>query len=71
MGPYEQRPKLTVVLATDSLDAKQRLKKQAGYFNIITPKYFSEALSPKWLNIAGKDKLGPNSMLMDVSWQTP
>ncbi|MDQ6481343.1 hypothetical protein [Dyadobacter sp. LHD-138] len=28
--------------------SKKHLKSLAGYFNIIPPKYFSDALSPEW-----------------------
>jgi len=36
---------------------KDSLKAQAGYFNIITPKYFSDALSAEWENITREVKM--------------
>jgi hypothetical protein len=47
-------------LSKDVSLSKQQLKSQAGYFNIVLPKYFSDALSPEWENIISqvKDK-GP------------
>lgn len=43
--------KLVASLTTNILLSKEFLKSQAGYFNIIPPKYFSDALSPEWQNI--------------------
>lgn len=43
--------KLVANLTTNILLSKDYLKSQAGYFNIIPPKYFSDALSPEWQNI--------------------
>lgn len=43
--------KLVANLTTNVLLSKEYLKSQAGYFNIIPPKYFSDALSPEWQNI--------------------
>lgn len=57
---YIELSKLTDGLRRDGLDAKQCLKQQAGYFNIITPKYFSDTLSPEWIHIAREiTKVGP------------
>jgi len=35
---------------------KEQLKSQAAYFNIIEPKYFSDALVNEWENILGYTK---------------
>ncbi|WP_090338463.1 hypothetical protein [Dyadobacter koreensis] len=43
--------KLVANLTTNILLSKEYLKSQAGYFNIIPPKYFSDALSPEWQSI--------------------
>ncbi|WP_254412239.1 hypothetical protein [Dyadobacter diqingensis] len=40
--------KLAESLTTSIPISKKHLKAQAGYFNIIPPKYFSDALSPEW-----------------------
>ncbi len=48
---YTELSKLANGLSTDAAMAKQRLKSLAGYFNIITSKYFSEALIPEWEEI--------------------
>ena len=43
--------KLVPGLSHDVALSKQHLISQAGYFNIIPPKYFSQALCPEWENI--------------------
>jgi hypothetical protein len=43
--------KLAAGLHSETVLLKQSLKSQAGYFNIIPLKYFSEALCPEWKNI--------------------
>ncbi|MBE9462215.1 hypothetical protein ACFP1I_13330 [Dyadobacter subterraneus] len=58
---YTELSKLTASLTNLSGGIKQQLKSQAGYFNIITPKYFSENLMGEWENITGKiRKDGPS-----------
>lgn len=48
---YTELSKLTSNLSSDPSFAKQCLKSQAGYFNIITPNYFSDGLASEWENI--------------------
>ncbi|MBE9464300.1 hypothetical protein ACFP1I_06100 [Dyadobacter subterraneus] len=48
--------KLVAGLTTNASHLKQSLKSQAGYFNIIPPKYFSDALGPEWENITEQIK---------------
>lgn len=43
--------KLVAGLHIETFQLKQSLKSQAGYFNIIPPKYFSDALCPEWEKI--------------------
>ncbi|GLU52066.1 hypothetical protein [Dyadobacter frigoris] len=43
--------KLVACLTTNVLLSKDYLKSQAGYFNIIPAKYFSDALCPEWEKI--------------------
>jgi hypothetical protein len=43
--------KFVAGLGSDHLVLKQTLRSQAGYFNIIPPRYFSDVLSPEWENI--------------------
>ncbi len=43
--------------SSDSTEhAKDQLKSQAAYFNIIEPKYFSDDLMVEWENILGSTK---------------
>lgn len=48
---YTELSKLTSNLSSDPSLAKQSLKLQAGYFNIITSNYFSDGLASEWENI--------------------
>ena len=48
--------KLTQKLHTDAAAYKDVLRAQAGYFNIIPSKYFSDALSNEWDEIAKEVK---------------
>ena len=48
--------KLAESLTTNIHHSKEHLRSQAGYFNIIPPKYFSDALSPEWQNITEEVK---------------
>ncbi|SEJ69148.1 hypothetical protein SAMN04487995_5956 [Dyadobacter koreensis] len=49
-------------LSADSSAMKDSLKAQAGYFNIITSKYFSDMLSTEWEDIAREVKIkGPKT----------
>ncbi|MEO6686762.1 MAG: hypothetical protein ABIN24_12395 [Dyadobacter sp.] len=48
--------KLVAGLTTNASHLKQSLKSQAGYFNIIPQKYFSDALGPEWENITEQIK---------------
>ncbi|MCF0057104.1 hypothetical protein [Dyadobacter sp. CY356] len=48
--------KLVAGLTTSAGQLKQSLKSQAGYFNIIPPKYFSEDLGQEWINITEQIK---------------
>lgn len=58
---YTELAKLTAGLSTLSGSLKQQLKSQAGYFNIITPKYFSQNLVSEWENITQQiRKYGPS-----------
>ena len=43
--------KLVAGLRSETILLKQSLKSQAGYFNIIPLKYFSDVLCPEWENI--------------------
>jgi hypothetical protein len=43
--------KLVAGLRSETILLRQSLKSQAGYFNIISAKYFSDALCPEWENI--------------------
>ncbi|TDE10717.1 hypothetical protein [Dyadobacter psychrotolerans] len=54
--------KLVSGLSTDTALIKDYLKSQAGYFNIISSKYFSDELSDEWEQICSqmKDK-GPKT----------
>lgn len=45
---YEELSKLTSNLSSDPSLAQKSLKLQAGYFNIITPNYFSDGLASEW-----------------------
>jgi hypothetical protein len=57
---YTELSKLTAVLSDNTGESKKQLKSQAGYFNIITAKYFSTALSGEWETITGQIKIkGP------------
>ena len=48
---YIELPKLVAKLSTNIHLVKDALKAQASYFSIISPKYFSDALSLEWKNI--------------------
>ena len=48
--------KFVASLTTNILLSKEYLKAQAGYFNIIPTKYFSDALSPEWQQIIAEIK---------------
>ena len=48
--------KLARELNASSSLFKDRLKSQAGYFNIITPNYFSDTLSEEWNEIVKEVK---------------
>ena len=48
---YIELSKLVANLTADIGLSKQQLKSQAGYFNIIPGKYFSDTLRPEWENI--------------------
>jgi hypothetical protein len=46
--------------------SKEILRQQAGYFNIIDFKYFSDTLNPEWNNIVSElKKVGPALMMID------
>jgi hypothetical protein len=49
---YIELSKLVSNLSTNLGHTKKYLKSQAGYFNIITGKYFSDTLCQEWENIA-------------------
>ena len=53
---YIELSKLVSNLTANVLLSKEILKSQAGYFNIITGKYFSDALCPEWESIASELK---------------
>lgn len=58
---YTELAKLTAGLSALGGSVKQQLKSQAGYFNIITPKYFSQNLVSEWENITLQiRKYGPS-----------
>ncbi|MCF0055117.1 hypothetical protein [Dyadobacter sp. CY356] len=58
---YTELSKLSAGLSTVGEQVKQNLKSQAGYFNIITPKYFSDSLIGEWEDITGQiKKYGPS-----------
>jgi hypothetical protein len=48
---YVEVSKLAEMLQSSSASAKEALKSQAAYFNIIDPKYFSDRLADDWLSI--------------------
>jgi len=45
---YIELSKLAAGLTQPDKEAKRCLKAQAGYFNIIDPKYFSDSLADEW-----------------------
>lgn len=58
---YTELAKLTEGISAFRGNLKQQLKSQAGYFNIITPKYFSQNLVSEWENITLQiRKYGPS-----------
>ncbi|MHA4741327.1 hypothetical protein [Dyadobacter sp. MSC1_007] len=57
---YIELSKFFSNLSTDVLVAKQCLKSQAGYFSIITGKYFSDTLRPEWeVLVLEMTRMGP------------
>lgn len=48
---YSELSKLTSNLSSEPSLAKQSLKLQAAYFNIITADYFSDSLASEWESI--------------------
>jgi hypothetical protein len=57
---YVELTKFVENLTDNIQQAKQYLKSQAGYFNIIPIKYFSDALCPEWQSITEEiKKSGP------------
>ena len=58
---YIELSKLAAGLTQPGNEAKRCLKAQAGYFNIIDPKYFSDNLADEWKNITVQiRKQGPS-----------
>ena len=58
---YIELSKLAAGLTQSGNEAKRCLKAQAGYFNIIDPKYFSDNLADEWKNITMQiRKQGPS-----------
>jgi hypothetical protein len=58
---YIELSKLAAGLTQPDKEAKRCLKAQAGYFNIIDPKYFSDSLADEWKNITMQiRKQGPS-----------
>ncbi|MBE9463759.1 hypothetical protein ACFP1I_08815 [Dyadobacter subterraneus] len=53
---YIELSKLVANLTANVLLSKETLKAQAGYFNIINGKYFSDVLCPEWEQIASELK---------------
>ena len=45
---YIEISKLIANLTLDELTSKKQLQSQAGYFNVLPIKYFSDALAPEW-----------------------
>lgn len=59
---YIELSKLVSNLTSNVLLSKESLKSQVGYFNVISGKYFSDALCPEWESITSEMKqLGPET----------
>jgi hypothetical protein len=48
---YIELSKFVEKLSMEEQDSRRFLKAQAGYFNVIPTKYFSDALCPEWESI--------------------